>query len=149
MPEERRTLDYIAPRSESDSTRIADYSISSDSSFKFGLPAVEAHYRAVTLYVNCLWRGNAQVLSEIHSANLIPFIRAPKLLMHGRYDEGCRLKSETKLLIKLLREPKRMTRSPISTCLLSGTGRASSANSSARLRSIPTMSRHFTCTRTI
>jgi len=40
--------------------------------------------------------------------NLIPYIRAPKLFVHGRYDEGCRLKSETEPLITLLREPKRV-----------------------------------------
>ena len=28
--------------------------------------------------------------------------------MHGRYDEGCRLKSETEPLIELLRGPKRV-----------------------------------------
>ena len=108
MTDERRALDYVATRSDLDATRIAYFSISSDSGLKFGLPAIEARYRAVILHGNCLRSGNAQVLPEIHPANLIPFIRAPKLLIHGRYDEGCRLKSETEPLFKLLRGPKRI-----------------------------------------
>jgi hypothetical protein len=108
MTDERRALDYVTTRSDLDATRIAYFSISSDDGFKFGLPAIEARYRTVILYGNCLRSGNAQVLPEIHPANLIPFIRAPKLLMHGRYDEGCRLKSEAEPLLKLLRGPRRV-----------------------------------------
>jgi eukaryotic-like serine/threonine-protein kinase len=108
MTDERRALDYVATRSDLDAGRVAYYSVSNDSGFKFGLAAIETRYRTAILHGNCLRIGEAQVLPEIHPANLIPFIRAPKLLMHGRYDEGCRLKSEAEPLQKLMREPKRL-----------------------------------------
>ena len=107
MTDERRALDYVATRSDLDASRVAYVAISSDSSLKLGLPAVEPRYRAVIWHGACLRAGNAP-LPEIHPANLIPHIRAPKLFVHGRYDEGCRLKSETEPLVKLLREPTRL-----------------------------------------
>jgi hypothetical protein len=108
MTDERRALDYVATRNDLDASRVAYVAISSDRSLKLGLPAVEPRYHAVIWLGACLRAGDAQVLPEIHPANLIPYIRAPKLLVHGRYDETCRLKSETEPLVKLLREPKRV-----------------------------------------
>ena len=108
MTDERRALDYVATRSDLDASRVAYLATSSDHSLKLGLPAVEPRYRAVIWLGACLRAGHAQVLPEIHPVNLIPYIRAPKLFVHGRYDETCRLKSETEPLVKLLREPKRL-----------------------------------------
>ena len=64
-----------------DASRVAYVAHSSDRSLKLGLPAVEPRYRAVIWLGACLRAGDAQVLPEIHSANLIPQIRAPKLLV--------------------------------------------------------------------
>ncbi len=108
MTDERRALDYVATRRDLDASRVAYYSASNDTGLKLGLPAVEPRYRTVIWHGACLRAGDAQVLPEIHPANLIPYVRAPKLLTHGRYDEGCRLKSEAEPLQKLLREPKRL-----------------------------------------
>lgn len=107
ITDERRALDYVATRSDLDSSRIAYYSTSYDASFKLGLPSVEPRYRAVVLNGNCL-REEDQVLPEINPVNLVPNMRAPKLMLQGRYDEGCRLKSQAEPLFKLLREPKRI-----------------------------------------
>ncbi len=107
MTDERRALDYVATRSDLDASRVAYVAISSDSSLKLGLPAVEPRYRAVIWHGACLRAGSAP-LPEVHPANLVPHIRAPKLFLHGRYDEGCRLTSETEPLVKLLREPRRL-----------------------------------------
>ena len=109
MTDERRALDYLATRNDLDASRVAYVSSSSnDSSLKLGLPAVEPRYRAVIWLGACLTAGSAQFLPEIHPANFIPYIRAPKLFVHGRYDESCRLKSETEPLVKLMREPTRL-----------------------------------------
>ena len=108
MTDERRALDYVATRSDLDANRVAYYSISNnDNGFKVGLPSVEPRYRTVILYGVCLL-GGEQVLPEIHPMNLVPYMRAPKLIVHGRYDESCRQKSEAEPLQKLLREPKRV-----------------------------------------
>jgi pimeloyl-ACP methyl ester carboxylesterase len=48
------------------------------------------------------------VLPEINPINLLPQIRAPKLIMHGRYDENTPLKSQSEPLQKLLRGTKRI-----------------------------------------
>ena len=107
MTDERRALDYVATRNDLDASRVAYLAISSDSSLKLGLPAVEPRYRAVIWHGACLRAGSAP-LPEVHPANLVPHIRAPKLFLHGRYDEACRLTSETEPLVKLLREPRRL-----------------------------------------
>jgi formylglycine-generating enzyme required for sulfatase activity len=108
MTDERRVLDYVATRRDLDASRVAYAASSSDRSLKLGLPAVEPRYRAVIWLGACLRAGDAEVLPEIHPVNLIPYIRAPKLLVHGRYDEACRLKSETEPLVRLMSEPKRI-----------------------------------------
>ncbi len=90
MTDERRALDYVATRNDLDASRVAYLAISSDSSLKLGLPAVEPRYRAVIWHGACLRAGSTPLLPEVHPANLIPHIRAPKLFLHGRYDEACR-----------------------------------------------------------
>jgi hypothetical protein len=108
MTNERRALDYVTTRNDLDASRVAYLAISCDSSLKLGLPAVEPRYRAVIWHGACLRADDAQVLPEIYPTNLLPYIRASKLFVHGRYDEACRLKSETEPLVKLLREPLRL-----------------------------------------
>jgi pimeloyl-ACP methyl ester carboxylesterase len=39
----------------------------------------------------------------------VPYIRAPKLILQGRYDEDTPLRTHAEPLLKLLAEPKRLT----------------------------------------
>ena len=54
MTDQRRGLDYAATRSDLDAGRVAYLSISSDSSLKLDLPAIETRYRSVILHGACI-----------------------------------------------------------------------------------------------
>ena len=88
MTDERRGLDYAATRSDLDAGRVAYLAISADGSLKLDLPAIETRYRSVILHGAALHQSDTRLLPEINPVNLVPYIRAPKLLLHGRYDEG-------------------------------------------------------------
>ena len=47
-------------------------------------------------------------LPEANPINFAPHISAPKLMLHGRYDEDTPFKTRAEPLFKLLREPKRL-----------------------------------------
>ena len=108
LTDERRGLDYVATRSDLDASRAAYIGLSVDGGLKLGLPAIDQRYRSVVLVGAALYQGDTQVLPEINPINLVPYIRAPKLLLQGRYDEDSRLKTQAEPLHRLLREPKRI-----------------------------------------
>jgi len=106
--DQRRGLDYAVTRSDLDAGRVAYYVVSVGDSRKIVLPAVETRYRSVILIAAGLRQHDTRVLPEINPVNLLPQIRAPKLLLHGRYDETALLKSMAEPLQRLLRGPKRI-----------------------------------------
>ena len=106
--DERRGLDYVATRSDLDASRVAYLALSVDGGLKLGLPAVETRYRSVVLVGAALYQADTRLLPEINPINLVPYIRAPKLVLQGRYDEDSRLKTQAEPLHKLLTEPKRI-----------------------------------------
>lgn len=75
---------------------------------KITLPAVEPRYRSVILIAAGLREHFVRVLPEINPVNLLPQIRAPKLILHGRYDETLPLRYHGEPLQRLLRAPKRI-----------------------------------------
>jgi eukaryotic-like serine/threonine-protein kinase len=106
--DERRGLDYVATRTDLDASRVAYVALSVDGGLKLGLPAIDPRYRSVVLVGAALYQSDTQLLPEINPVNLVPHIRAPKLVIQGRYDEDSRLKTQAEPLHKLLREPKRI-----------------------------------------
>jgi hypothetical protein len=108
LTDERRGLDYVATRSDLDASRVAYVASSVDGGLKLGLPAIDQRYRSVILSGAALFQADTRVLPDINPINLVPYIRAPKLLLQGRYDEDSRLKTQAEPLYKLLREPKRI-----------------------------------------
>src|SRR5262245_22362806 len=107
ITDERRGLDYAATRNDIDAARIAFFAVS-PGGLALGLPAIEPRYRSVILIGAGVDQNSIRVLPEINPVNLFPYIRAPKLLLHGRYDETTPLKSQAEPLQKLLRGPKRI-----------------------------------------
>jgi len=108
MADERRGLNYAATRSDLDAGRVAYVAWSAGDSFELCLPAIETRYRSVILHGAGLHQFHTRLLPEINPINLVQYIRAPKLLLHGRYDETTPLKSAAEPLQKLLRGPKRV-----------------------------------------
>ena len=103
----RRGLDYLATRTEVDSGKIAGFAVSVNNR-KLALIAAEPRYAAVILLGAGLLRSWAGMIAEADGANFAPHIDAPKLMIHGRYDEAIPYKTEGEPLYRLLREPKRM-----------------------------------------
>ncbi|MEO8681962.1 MAG: SUMF1/EgtB/PvdO family nonheme iron enzyme, partial [Vicinamibacterales bacterium] len=108
ITDERRGLDYAATRSDLDARRVAYIGWSVDGPLKLGLPAIDQRYHSVVLIGAALYEANTRMLPEVNPINLVPYIRAPKLVLQGRYDEDSRLKTQAEPLHRLLREPKRI-----------------------------------------
>ncbi len=103
----RRGLDYISTRSEIDAEKIACYGVSVNPR-KLTLIAVESRYAAVILVAAGLIKSWSGMIPETYGGNFAPHIRAPKLMLHGRYDEVISYRTEGEPLYKLLREPKEL-----------------------------------------
>lgn len=101
-----RGLDYLQTREDIDASKIAYYDISLEQLAL--VPAIEPRYRSVVFVgigMPSLWLN---AIPEANPINFAPHIRAPKLMLHGRYDEGDPLTSTAEPLYKLLSEPKRL-----------------------------------------
>jgi formylglycine-generating enzyme required for sulfatase activity len=100
----RRGFDYLETRDDIDKTRIALWNTSS----YVGpiLAAVEDRYRSVVLMSGGFMGGSASI-AEANVLNFAAHIRAPKLQLVGRYDEGHRFLLGTQPAYNLLSEPKR------------------------------------------
>lgn len=103
----RRGLDYLETRNEIDSTRIAFYGPSTGAKMGLILAAVEPRYRSICLAGAGVLTQDLQVIAEANPIYFAPHIRAPKLILQGRYDEDTPIKTHSEPLFKLMREPKR------------------------------------------
>ena len=70
--------------------------------------AIENRYRSVVFVAGSMPAGSENFIAEASPPNFAAHIRAPKLLLNGRYDEVNPLRTNVEPLFKLLREPKRM-----------------------------------------
>lgn len=104
----RRGLDYLQTRDDIDSSRIAYYGLSQGATEGVIFTAVEDRYRSVVLVSGGMWKPGADSLPEVSAPNFAPHVRAPKLLLNGRYDEVNILKMRVEPLYKLLRDPKKL-----------------------------------------
>ena len=104
----RRGLDYLETRNDIDAGRIACFTLSSGGRTGVILTAVENRYRSIFMAAAGVRKASARWLPETNPINFAPHISAPKLMMHGRYDEILTWKWEAEPLYKLLREPKRL-----------------------------------------
>ena len=103
----RRGLDYLETRGDVDARRIA-YIGPSASDFKLIMPAVEQRYGAVIFNGAAARKYHDQWHPAANPINFVSRIRAPKLLMHGRYDEASSVKTEGEPLYALMPQPKRL-----------------------------------------
>jgi pimeloyl-ACP methyl ester carboxylesterase len=104
--DQRRGIDYLATRPEIDMSKVASFALSAGGS-KIVLRAVETRYRSILILSGGLWNP-PDMIPEAAPANFAPYIKVPKLMLHGRYDEGIPLKTGAEPLFQLLSEPKRI-----------------------------------------
>jgi formylglycine-generating enzyme required for sulfatase activity/DNA-binding winged helix-turn-helix (wHTH) protein len=105
--DERRGLDYLETRDDIDISKLGYFGPSGGTA-KLIVTAVEPRYRSIVLTGAGAKKYQVQYIAEANPLNFAPQIRAPKLMLHGRYDEADPLKTEAEPLFKLLREPKRL-----------------------------------------
>ena len=103
----RRGLDYLETRPDIDARRI-NYMSMSPGGFKLLLPAIEPRYRSVFLTGASIKPDTLQHIPEANPINFVSRMRAPKFMMHGKYDEAAAFRTETEPLFKLLGEPKEL-----------------------------------------
>lgn len=104
----RRGLDYLRSRSDIDLNRLAYFGFSQGATLGMIFTAVEPRYHAVVFMAGGLWPTRRDALPEIYDPNFVPYIRAPKLMLNGRYDEVHTLPTMIEPALRLMREPKKL-----------------------------------------
>jgi eukaryotic-like serine/threonine-protein kinase len=105
----RRGLDYLETRKDLDMTRVAVLAPSAGSVLGLIVAALETRYHALVFIgagIPATYRGISATANPINFAS---YIRAPKLIVQGRYDEDTPLRTATEPFFKLLSEPKLLT----------------------------------------
>jgi formylglycine-generating enzyme required for sulfatase activity/dienelactone hydrolase/predicted Ser/Thr protein kinase len=104
----RRGLDYLESRQDVDASRIAFFGPSAGAQIGLILAAIETRYRAVVLVGAGLPNEYRSWIPEANPVNFAAHIRAPKIMVQGRYDEDTPLKTAAEPLFRLMPEPKRL-----------------------------------------
>ena len=104
----RRGLDYLETRADLDSTRMAAVAPSAGSILGLILGALENRYRAFVFIGAGLPESYRTISAAANPINFAAYIRAPKLVLQGRYDEDTPLRTATEPFFKLLTEPKQL-----------------------------------------
>jgi serine/threonine protein kinase/formylglycine-generating enzyme required for sulfatase activity len=104
----RRGLDYLETRDDIDARKVTLFGPSGGSFLGLIVTAVDTRYRAVAMMGAGIRKAEMRFIPEANRINFIPHIRAPKLMINGRYDETHPFKTDAEPLYKLLREPKRL-----------------------------------------
>jgi len=68
--------------------------------------AVEDRFRATCFLSAGLGSGAKRTIAAANPVNFAPYIKGPKLMIHGRYDEGIPFKTGALPLYELLSGPK-------------------------------------------
>jgi len=103
-----RGLDYLATRNEVEVRLVTYYGYSAGAAEGLIYATVEPRYRAVVFIAGGLSPQSLKWIAEASPPNFIAHLKAPKLLLNGRYDEVHPLKTWVEPLHKLLPEPKRL-----------------------------------------
>jgi len=102
----RRGLDYIESRPDLDRTRIVAYAPSAGAVLGVIASAIEARYRALFFVGAGISPSSGRINPAANPANFTPFIRSPKLVIQGRYDEDTPVRTHMEPFFKLLTPPK-------------------------------------------
>ncbi|HUP35211.1 MAG TPA: protein kinase [Candidatus Limnocylindria bacterium] len=108
VTEIRRGLDYLETRPDVDASRIGLYGVSAGAGPGVFVTALESRYRAVAFMGTGISLREGRFAAAANRINFLARIRAPKLMLHGRYDEDKSLSAEAEPMFRLLPEPKRL-----------------------------------------
>jgi hypothetical protein len=103
-------IDYLESRDDIDMEQVAFIGTSSGASGGGIISAtIENRYRSIIFIAGGVGSDDTQKLPEVNPINFLPYIKAPKLLLNGRYDEAFPLETHALPLYKLFREPKQLS----------------------------------------
>jgi pimeloyl-ACP methyl ester carboxylesterase len=105
----RRGLDYLETRTDVDMTRMAALAPSAGSLLGLILGALETRYHALVFIGAGIPESYRAISAGANPINFASHIRAPKLILQGRYDEDTPVRTATEPFFKLLSEPKQLT----------------------------------------
>jgi eukaryotic-like serine/threonine-protein kinase len=105
----RRGLDYLETRKDIDMDRLAAIAPSAGSSLVLILGALETRYKTLVYLGAGLPASNRSINAVANPIYFTPHIKPPKLIVSGRYDEDTPVRTATEPLLKLMKEPKRLT----------------------------------------
>jgi formylglycine-generating enzyme required for sulfatase activity/dienelactone hydrolase len=108
VTELRRGLDWLETRPDIDRSRIALLGMSAGGGPGVLVSALESRYRSVVFQGTGITAREKEYAPAASRINFVPRIHAPKLMLHGLYDEDTPLKSEAEPMFRLLSEPKRL-----------------------------------------
>jgi len=106
-----RSLDYLESRPEIDHDRIGYFGISWGSAMGPIMAALESRIKVLVLDIGCLYLHRA--LPEADQINFLPRVIAPVLMLNGRYDYYCPVKTSQLVMFRLLGTPKENKRQVI------------------------------------
>jgi formylglycine-generating enzyme required for sulfatase activity len=103
-------LDYLETRADIDMHRLA-FTGTSWGSTGTGviIAAVDRRYRSVIFMAGGIRDYNVKKLPEVNPINFAPYIKPPKLLLNGRYDEAFPLETVALPFYKLMSAPKQLS----------------------------------------
>jgi formylglycine-generating enzyme required for sulfatase activity/dienelactone hydrolase len=102
-------IDYLATRDDIDMDKLAFLGTSWGAT-RTGviIAALERRYGSVIFVAGGIPKRNLKALPEVNMINFAPNIKAPKLLLNGKYDEAFALETEALPFYELLTEPKKL-----------------------------------------
>lgn len=106
--EMRRGIDYLETRRDVDTSRMGFMANSAGTWTGLILTAVEHRYRSVLFAGTGISPRSISDAPAANRINFAPRISAPKMMLHGLYDEDTPFVAMAQPLYKLLREPKRL-----------------------------------------
>ena len=101
--EMRRSIDYVATRSDIDTTLLAYVGTSWGGRLGGVMLAIEPRFRTAILNVAGL--SMAQTRPEVDPVNFLPRVRIPVLMLSGRYDSAFPIELSQKPFLRLLGSP--------------------------------------------
>jgi eukaryotic-like serine/threonine-protein kinase len=108
VTELRRGLDYLETRQDIDAGRIAFVAPSAGAVAGVILAGVESRYRSVMFIGTRLIPQEVGDVPAANRINFVPRIKAPTIMLQGRYDETAPLVTHAEPLFHLLRAPARL-----------------------------------------
>jgi eukaryotic-like serine/threonine-protein kinase len=103
-------LDYLATRNDIAMDKLAFLGTSwGSTTVGIDLAAMETRFRSIIFVAGGIHRYSTKMLPEVNPVNFAPYIRPPKLLLNGKYDEAFAPETEAMPFYKLLTDPKQLS----------------------------------------